>query len=129
MARADASPARRDAERRGRRAEAVAAWYLRLKLYRVLARRYRTPVGEIDLILRRGRTIVFVEVKHRPGEEAALLAVSDAARKRIARAANLWLAAHPRAAGLDQRFDIVLALPGRLPRHFVSVFDSDGGAW
>ena len=81
MARAtEADPRRRKAERRGRRAELIAAWYLRLKLYRVLARRYRTPVGEIDLIVRRGRTIVFVEVKHRPSEAEALEAVPPAGR-------------------------------------------------
>lgn len=120
---------RREAERRGRRAETVAAWWLRLKGYRVLARRYRTPAGEIDLIVRRGRRVVFVEVKERPDEQAALEAVSDAGRRRIARAAALWLSHHPAAAGLDQRFDVVLACPGRLPRHMASVFDSDGNVW
>lgn len=120
---------RRAAERRGRRAEAIAAWYLRLKLYRVLARRYRTPAGEIDLVLRRGKTIVFVEVKHRPDADAAVTAVTVSGRKRIARAAALWLSANPAAAGLDQRFDVVVTRPGRLPRHLVSVFDSAGGSW
>ena len=126
---AEADPGRRAAETRGRRAETIAAWYLRLKGYRVLARRYRTPAGEIDLIVRRGRVIVFVEVKHRPSEDAALGAVTPAARRRIARAAGLWLGAHPAAAGLDQRFDLVIAAPGRLPRHRVSVFDSRGRSW
>lgn len=122
-------PGRRAAERRGRRAEAIAAWYLRLKLYRILARRYRTPAGEIDLVLRRGKTIVFVEVKHRPDAETAIVAVTATGRKRIARAAALWLAANPGAAGFDQRFDVVVARPGRLPRHLVSVFDSTGASW
>lgn len=121
--------ARRAAERRGRRAETVAAWWLRLKGYRVLARRYRTAAGEIDLVVRRGRQIAFVEVKERPEEAAALEAVTASGRARIARAAALWLARHPGAASLDQRFDMVVARPGRLPRHVVSVFDSDGNVW
>ena len=121
--------ARHAAEKRGRRAEAVAAWLLRLKGYRVLSRRYRTPAGEIDLIVRRGRTIVFVEVKERSEEATAIAAITPAARRRIAAAAGLWLSRHPAAAGFDQRFDVVLALPGRLPRHLVSVFDSAGAIW
>jgi putative endonuclease len=120
---------RRRAERAGRRAEAVALWYLRLKLYRALARRYRTPAGEIDLIVRRGRTIVFVEVKQRPDEAAGIEAVTARSRARISRAAALWVAAHPEAAGLDQRFDVVVAMPGRWPRHLVSAFGEGGRAW
>ena len=120
---------RRAAERRGRRAETLAAWLLRAKLYRVVARRYRTPAGEIDLIVRRGRVIAFVEVKRRATEAAAIEAVTATGRRRIVRAAGLWLADHPAAAGLDRRFDVILALPGRLPRHLVSVFDSEGKTW
>jgi putative endonuclease len=124
-----ADPRRQRAERAGRRGEAVALWYLRLKLYRLLARRYRTPVGEIDLIMRRGRTIVFVEVKQRPDEAAGIEAVTARARARIARAAAHWIAAHPAAAHLEQRFDIVVAMPGRRPRHLVSAFGEGGAAW
>ena len=124
-----ASADRRQAEKRGRRAEWVAAWFLRLKGYRILSRRFRTPSGEIDLIARRGNTVVFVEVKERPEAAAAIEAVTPAARQRIARAAALWVSRHPAAATLDQRFDIVLALPGRLPRHLRSVFDSRGNIW
>src|ERR1700704_4010275 len=105
------------AERRGRRAETIAAWFLRAKLYRVLARRFRTPVGEIDLIVQRGRTIVFVEVKHRSSEDAGVDAVTMKSRRRIARAAALWIGAHPAAQSYDQRFDIVVAQPRRRPRH------------
>ena len=120
---------RQRAEGRGRRAETVAAWFLRLKFYRILARRYRTPVGEIDLIARRGRTIVFIEVKQRPSDVAAIEAVTFKTRRRIARAAELWVAAHPAAATLDQRFDVVIAVPRRLPRHLVAVFDGSGESW
>ena len=124
-----ADPRRQRAEGSGRRAEAIAAWFLRLKFYRILARRYRTPVGEIDLVARRGRTIVFVEVKRRPSEAQGLDAVTRNARRRIARAADLWIAAHPAAAGFDQRFDIVITVPRRWPRHVIAVFGRDGATW
>lgn len=120
---------RQRAEGRGRRAEAIAAWFLRLKFYRILARRYRTPVGEIDLIVRRGRTIAFIEVKRRSSEAEAIEAVTMKARRRIARAAELWIAAHPAAATFDQRFDVVITVPRRLPRHLVGVFGEGGKSW
>ena len=130
MKRAQAPDLRRqEAETRGRRAETIAAWWLRLKLYRVLARRFRSGSGKIDLIVRRGRTLVFVEVKQRPSETEGIVAVKPATRKRIARAAELWIGKHPSLAGLDRRFDVVVAVPGRWPRHLVSVFDSEGRSW
>ena len=117
---------RRAAYRHGLFSEWAAATLLRAKGYRLLARRYKTPAGEIDLIVRRGRTIVFVEVKHRPTPEEALDAIGPVSRKRIARAAELWLAAHPDAAGFDLRFDLVIVNPRRLPRRVTSVFDATG---
>jgi putative endonuclease len=119
---------RRAAEQRGRQAEILAAWFLRLKGYRLLARRYKTPVGEIDLIVRRGRTIAFVEVKHRPTVEEATEAATPAGRRRIARAAALWLAKNPAASDRDLRFDVIIAAPRRFPRHLAGVFDADGAA-
>ena len=124
--RSQANPDRLAAYRRGLSSEAIAAWLLRAKFYRILARRYRTPAGEIDLIARRGRTIAFVEVKNRPSEAEALEAVGATARRRIARAAELWLSAHPDAAGFDCRFDLIVVVPGRMPRHVPSVFDVEG---
>ena len=125
-----ASPeaARRVAERRGRRAERLAAWYLRCKGYRILARRFRTSVGEIDLIARRGRLVAFVEVKQRVSLAEAAEAVTLTGRRRIARAASAWLSANPAAAALDLRFDVVICLPGRLPRHIAGAFDGEGAA-
>ncbi len=123
-----AAPARRAAERHGRRSEAVAALFLRFKGYRVLARRYRTPVGEIDLVVRRGRTVAFVEVKARGDAEAALVAVSPTNRGRVARAAAFWLAQHPAAAELTLRFDVVVVARRRWPRHLTAAFDADGRA-
>lgn len=122
-------PRRRQAERGGRRAELIAAWYLRLKFYRILARRYRTPVGEIDLIARRGRTIAFVEVKLRPSEAEALDAVRPAAARRIVKAAEYWVGAHPAAVHYDRRFDVMIAIPRRPPRHLMAAFDSEGRPW
>jgi putative endonuclease len=124
--REDADPGRLAAYRRGLFGEALAAWLMRAKLYRVLARRYRTPAGEIDLIVRRRRMIVFVEVKHRPTETGGIEAITPTARRRITRAAELWLAAHPDAAGFDLRFDWVIVTPGKVPRHIPSVFDAEG---
>jgi putative endonuclease len=98
---------RKSAEDRGRAAETVAAWFLRLKGYRILERRYRTKVGEIDLIARRGRALVFVEVKYRPSADAGLAAISPDSRARIRRAAELYLQGHPGYHGFDMRFDAV----------------------
>lgn len=120
--------ARRSAERRGRRAETLAAWVLQLKGYRILARRWRVAAGEIDLIARRGRLIIFVEVKQRPSLAVAAEAVTLAGRRRIARAASAWLAAHPAAAALDLRFDVIICVPGRMPHHIRHAFDAEGPA-
>jgi putative endonuclease len=119
-------PGRLAAYRRGLFGEALALWSYRCRLYRLLARRYKTPAGEIDLIVKRGRAIVFAEVKHRPTETGGLEAITSTARRRITRAAELWLAAHPDAEGFDLRFDLVIVRPFHLPRHIRSVFDADG---
>jgi putative endonuclease len=121
-----ANPGRVAAYRRGLFGETLAAWTLRAKFYRVLARRYRTPAGEIDLIVKRGRLIVFVEVKHRMSELAGIEAITPTARRRITRAAELWLAAHADAAGFDLRFDWVIVSPGHLPKHIPAIFDAEG---
>ena len=120
-----AAPGRRAAYGRGRGAETQAALWLRLKGYRILARRLATPVGEIDLIARRGRTIAFVEVKARPTAEAALLALRPRQQARIVRAAQSFLARHPAAAGCDLRFDVIVVVPRRLPRHLPGAFTAD----
>lgn len=116
--------ARQAANRGGHRAEALAAWFLRAKFYAILARRYKTPVGEIDLIASRFGTIVFVEVKARRAgarEGEALEAVNQ---QRILRAAQYWLSRHPEQAATPLRFDVVLIAPNRWPRHFRNAFDA-----
>lgn len=113
---------RRAAERRGLRAEAWAAVWLTLKGYRVLARRVRTPAGEVDLVVRRGGVVVAVEVKARPSLAAAVDSVSARQRLRVARGLESFLARRPDLAGLDRRFDLVAMLPWRPPVHLVDVW-------
>ncbi|TWF53023.1 YraN family protein [Neorhizobium alkalisoli] len=113
---------RRRAERRGHVSEYLAAVFLLLKGYRILAVRYRTKGGEIDLIVRKGDVVVFVEVKARVGEREAIDAVSLFAQKRIRAASDIWLARRKDAHRLSQRYDIVAIIPGRLPRHFQDAF-------
>ncbi len=119
---------RRRAERHGKRAERVAAWWLRAKGYRILDQRYKSPVGEIDLIARRGRRIAFVEVKARQSRDQALGSLSEHQRRRIVRAAEAWLAGEAMAARLpdnyDISFDMVLVVPGRFPYHLSGLFDA-----
>ncbi len=105
------------ADRRGRNAEWLAAWLLALKGYRILARRFASPVGEIDLIARRGDLLLFVEVKRRDSLEAGAEALRPAQQRRITRAAEAFLRDRPELAPLRLRFDLVLIAPGRLPRH------------
>lgn len=97
----------RDAFHRGHGAERRAAWWLRLKGYRVLAINWRSLAGEIDLIARRGGTLAFIEVKQRIDAETASLALSSQQRFRLARAAGLFVAQRPELAGLTLRFDLM----------------------
>ena len=115
---ADLRHAERQArDRRGRRAEWLAAWALRLRGYRILAKREKTPLGEIDLIAIRGRRLAFVEVKQRATQEAAEAAINEAQRARIRKAATLWLARHERYQTNDLGFDIVFIVGGLWPKH------------
>ena len=113
---------RREAYRHGHIAEAVAMLFLLAKGFRPIARRYKTPLGEVDLIVKRGRLIAFVEVKARALERDALESVSLTSERRIVDAADLWLAKHPAAAGHDLRYDMVLFMPWRLPQHIPDAF-------
>ena len=110
------------AERLGRGAETLAAWRLRISGYRILARRERTPMGEIDLVARRGRVIAFVEVKARGDLDTAAFALQPRQQARIARAAALFLARRPDLAVLSPRFDVVLVAPWRWPRHLADAW-------
>jgi putative endonuclease len=112
--------------RLGVSAEGRAALFLAAKGYRTLAKRWKTPVGEIDLVMKRGSLIVFAEVKARAKLDAAAEAVLPRQKRRIIAAAEAWLAAHPEHAGYDMRFDVVLVAPKSLPRHIESAFEVEG---
>jgi putative endonuclease len=118
----DRTERRRGAHLFGLKAESLAVLLLRLKGYSIVARRYTISGGEIDLIARRGDSIAFVEVKARADLEAAADAISATKRRRIARAARVWLARNPWAAGLTLRGDAVFVAPRRLPRHAPSAY-------
>lgn len=116
------SDKRRKAERRGHAAEYWAALYLMLKGYRILAIRYRTRLGEIDLIARKKDLVAIIEVKARSSGGSAVDAVGFHSQRRIRAAADLWLSRRKDAARFSLRFDIVAILPRRLPQHFIDAF-------
>lgn len=108
---------RQRAWRQGRIAETAAATLLRLTGWRVLARNWRCPAGEIDVIARRRHILAFIEVKTRDELAQAGEAIGTNQRARIGRAASLFLARHPALASLDMRFDAILIRPWRWPVH------------
>jgi len=112
---------------RGHRAERVALLFLLLKGYRPLARRYAAAGGEIDLIVARGDTIVFVEVKARGLMDDALGAITATKRRRFSRAARAWLARNPWAATKTWRADAVFVAPRRWPQHVTAAFELEIG--
>jgi putative endonuclease len=115
-------PGRSRAYLRGLSAEFACVLLLRLKGYRILARRYRTPVGEIDVIAQKGRVIAAIEVKARPSLDQALEAVSPRQQKRIGRTLLYFQGAHPRLSGVDYRFDVMWVGPGRFPKHILDAW-------
>jgi putative endonuclease len=119
-----AAPERVAAFRTGLSAEARAAAYLLAKGYRILAKRFRTPYGEIDIVARRRNLLAFIEVKARASLDEAAYAVTPRQQARIIAAAQAWLMAHPEHAEYDLRFDAMLIAPRRLPRHLLAAFDA-----
>ncbi|MGB7037783.1 MAG: YraN family protein [Xanthobacteraceae bacterium] len=117
-------PERVAAFRLGVSAESRAAFFLLAKAYRIVARRYRTPFGEIDIVARRRRALVFVEVKARDTIDEAVAAVSERNKRRIVDAAQFWLAQHPGDAKAEIRFDVISVAPGKIPRHLANAFDA-----
>jgi putative endonuclease len=113
------------AYRLGLSAESRAATYLLAKGYRIVARRWKSSVGEIDIIARRGQVLAFVEVKARERFEDAAECFTARQQRRVAAAAAAWLAEHPEDAGCDIRFDAMLVTPGRLPRHIPGAFEPE----
>jgi putative endonuclease len=118
---------RRRRHARGLNAETLAAWHLRLRGWRILARRFRCPAGEIDIVARRGGVLAFIEVKARGDLAAALEAVSPRQRRRILRAAEVFVQRSPRHADLVLRFDMMLVRPFRLPYHAIDAWRDSRG--
>ena len=118
-------PERVAAFRIGLSAESRAAAYLIAKGFRIVARRFRSPVGEVDIVARRKRLLVFVDVKARSSLDAAAESLAQRQQRRIAAAASAWLAAHPEDVASDIRFDAVLVAPGKLPRHIPAAFETE----
>ncbi|MDH3660872.1 MAG: YraN family protein [Alphaproteobacteria bacterium] len=113
---------RKEAERRGRFSERLAAWSCRVRGFRVLAERYRTPFGEIDLVLRRRGLLIFAEVKARETFDEALHALRPPQQQRLAQAAAIYLRDHPIHDACAIRFDLIAVRPWRWPRQI-------GDAW
>jgi putative endonuclease len=109
----------------GLSAESRAAAYLVAKGYRIVARRFKTPFGEVDIVARRRGVLIFVEVKARSTLDAAAEAVLVRQQRRIADAAAFWLSLNPHDVGSDIRFDAVLVAPGKIPRHIQAAFETD----
>ena len=122
----EVSAKRRAAHRRGLGSETRALLALMLKGYRPLARRFSAAGGEIDLIVRRGRTIVFVEVKARARLGDASGAIDAVKRRRFSRAARMWLTRHPPPADTVLRADAVFVAPRAWPAHVVDAFEIEG---
>ena len=118
-------PERVAAFRVGLSAESRAAAFLIAKGYRIVARRFRSSVGEVDIVARRGRVLVFVEVKARNRLDDAAESLLPRQQRRIAAAAAAWLAEHPDDVACHIRFDAVLVAPGRIPRHIPAAFETD----
>ncbi len=112
---------RQEAEKRGRQAERICAWWLRLKGWQILGRRVKTPLGEIDLIARRGAMIAFVEVKARASVTELDFAIDERRLARVAAAAEMLWPDYARP-GDDMRIDVMLLAPGRPPRHLTNVW-------
>ena len=117
-------PERLAAVRLGLTAESRAAMLLVAKAYRIMARRWKTPFGEIDIVARRRHALVFVEVKARDTIEDAIEAVTERGKSRIVGAAEFWLAQHPNDANAEIRFDVIVVAPGKIPRHIANAFDA-----
>jgi len=117
-------PERQVAFALGLSAESRAAAFLVAKGYRIVARRWRSPVGEIDIVARRRKTLIFVEVKARERLDDAAEAVIGRQQRRIIAAAEAWLASHPDDINNDIRFDVMLVAPKSLPRHIMAAFDA-----
>ena len=118
------SPERVAAFKTGLSAESRAAAFLVAKGYRILARRFRTPVGEIDVIARRFNTVAFVEVKARATLDGAAESITERGKGRIIAAAEFWISRSPEFSECDFRLDAMLVAPGKIPKHIMNAFEA-----
>jgi putative endonuclease len=118
-------PGRRRAWRRGRAAELLCRWHLRVRGWRIVAADWRCPSGEIDIVARRRGVLAIIEVKSRGDADRATAALLPRQRRRIARATAAFLATRPDLAMLALRFDVMTVVPLRLPRHLAGAWRSD----
>ena len=116
---------RQQARRRGRMAEAMCRWHLRLRGWRIVASGWRCPSGEIDILARRGKVLAIVEVKSRGDLDSAADAILPRQRRRIARATSAFLLSRPDLAALAPRFDVMLVASFRPPRHLMDAWRAD----
>ena len=116
---------RRNAWRRGRIAETLGMVWLVVRGYRIMEKRMRTPVGEIDIVARRGRTLAIIEVKARADRNMALAAVGPRQRRRLQRAAAWLVAGRNDLATLDIRFDVLAVTPWRVPLHVTDAWRTE----
>ena len=123
--RVTAARRRQRAERRGRLGEWLCLWHLRLRGWHIVARDWRCPSGEIDILARRGKVLAVIEVKSRGEFVAAASALAPRQRRRIIRAAEAFLTQRSDLAGLDLRFDVMLVAPLHLPRHWRGAWRAD----
>ena len=115
---------------KGRRAELRAEILLRLKGYRILARRFKSGQGEIDLVAKRGPVIAFIEVKFRANADAAIESVGERQRRRILNAAGAFIARHPKYAAITSRFDIMVVTNALVPHHLLNAWSaSEQNTW
>ncbi|MBL0941116.1 MAG: YraN family protein [Alphaproteobacteria bacterium] len=108
---------RQQAFQRGHKAETLCVWFLRLKGYRIHARRFRTPLGEIDIIAKRRKVLIFIEVKARNDLSTGIFAVTSHQQKRISKAALFYLSYQPNMHNNICRFDVMVVRPWRWPYH------------
>ncbi len=109
------------AEVRGRRGEAIAAWFLRLHGWRIIAERVKTPRGEVDLIARRGKTVAFIEVKARRKDSDLALAIDGYRLRRVAAAVEILLPKYGKNSE-NMQIDVILVAPWRWPHHLRNVW-------
>jgi len=118
------SAKRKRAEKLGRRAEFFAGLFLRAKFFSILQKRYKTPIGEIDIIARRGDLLIFVEIKLRRKKSAIAEALQAVNRRRIVGAAKHYLAKNPHLAEKNMRFDVIFLAPFVIPVHLKGAFEA-----